>query len=203
MFVEIDSFRYHTQNKSSLHFTYHMAMANIKAHCFICNKQKTTYLCRGCSKDFCLPHLTEHRQTLSQQLGEIENDRDQFQQNISEQKQNRQNYPLIEQINQWEQNSIDKIKQTATECREILIEYINEIENKFLQLTQQLKDIREENEFNEIDLDHLKNKLTQLTQEFNQPSNISVQQDSSSSTFINKISVISSSGMYIITIDLN
>ena len=184
-----------------------MATAKSKAQCFICNKEKTTYICRGCSKDFCFDHLIEHRQILGKQLDEIECDRDQFQQLIFEQKQNPHNCALIGQINQWEQNSILKIQQTAEECREMLMKHtdkhISGIEKKFKQFTEQLKDIRQENELNEIDLNHLKSKLIQLTQEFIKRPNISIEQDSSSSAFINKISVItlsdiSPSGMLII-----
>ncbi|CAF1305806.1 unnamed protein product [Adineta steineri] len=54
----------------------------------------------------------------------------------------------------------------------------------------ELKEIREENGFNEIDLNHFQFKLTQITEEFLQPSNISIRQDSQE--FTKKISVISS-----------
>ena len=57
---------------------------------------------------------------------------------------------------------------------------------------EQLKQIRQDNDFNEIILNQLKQKLKQLEEEFNKSSFISIQQDSS--PFINKISVIISSG---------
>ena len=173
-----------------------MATASTKAQCFTCNKDKVVYRCEGCSKDFCLPHLTEHHEKLGQQLYEIEYDRDQFQQIIL---QERQNYPLTEQINQWEEDSIHKIHQTAEKCRQRLVTYtdnnIKQIENEFIELTKEMKQMRGENEFNEIDLNRLKNKLTKFNDEFLYPTNISIQQDSSSS-FINKISIISLSGMF-------
>ncbi|CAF4167123.1 unnamed protein product, partial [Adineta steineri] len=67
---------------------------------------------------------------------------------------------------------------------------INDVEKKFVELSRKLKEIREENEFNEIDLNNFQSKLTQITEEFLQPSNISIRQDSQE--FINKISIISS-----------
>ncbi|CAF1374521.1 unnamed protein product [Adineta steineri] len=176
-----------------------MATANIRAQCSICNKGNTTYICRGCSKDFCFQHLTEHRQILHRQLDEIINDHDQFQQTIIEQKQNPLNSSLVQQINQWEKNSIHQIQQTAEECRKTLMKLmqnsINDVEKKFIELSKKLKEIREENEFNEIDLNDFQLKLTQITEEFLQPSNISIRQDSQE--FIKKISVISSFGMFI------
>ncbi|CAF0932841.1 unnamed protein product [Adineta steineri] len=170
-----------------------MAAENIRVQCYICNKGNATYLCRGCSKDFCFQHLTEHRQMLQRQLEEIINDHDQFQQTIIHQKHNPDNSSLIQQINQWEKNSIEKIQQTAQQCRETLMKLkqksINDMEKKFSELSQKLKQIRQENEFNEIDLNHFQLKLTQITEEFLQPSNISLRQDSQE--FIKKISVIS------------
>ncbi|CAF1155616.1 unnamed protein product [Adineta steineri] len=171
-----------------------MATANIRVQCSICNKGNTTYICRGCSKDFCFQHLTEHRQILQRQLDEIINDHDQFQQTIIQQKQNPLNSSLIQQINQWEKNSIHQIQQTAQQCRETLMKLtqksINDVEKKFIELSKKLKEIHEENEFNEIDLNHFQLKLTKITEEFLQPSNISIRQDSQE--FIKKISVISS-----------
>ncbi|CAF2157744.1 unnamed protein product [Rotaria magnacalcarata] len=77
---------------------------------------------------------------------------------------------LAQEINEWEEDSLQKIKQTAQECRQVLIEYENNqliaVETQLAQLTEQLKAMRKENEFNEIDLDRLKAKFTVLTQQF-------------------------------------
>ncbi|CAF0758708.1 unnamed protein product [Adineta steineri] len=171
-----------------------MATANSRAKCSICNKVNATCLCSGCSKDFCFQHLTEHRQILHRQLDEIINDHDQFQQTIIQQKQNLLNSSLIQQINQWETNSIKIIQEIAEECRETVMKLtrksISDLEKKFIELSKKLKEIREENEFNEIDLNHFQLKLTQITEELLPPSNISIRQDSQE--FIKKISVISS-----------
>ncbi|CAF1040229.1 unnamed protein product [Adineta steineri] len=143
-----------------------MATANVRVQCSICNKGNTTYICRGCSNDFCFQHLTEHRQIPNRQLDEIINDHDQFQQTIIQQKQNSS---LIQQINQWEANSILQIQQTAKECRETTMKLtqksIDNIEKKFTELSQKLKEIRQENEFNEIDLNHFQLKLKHITEE--------------------------------------
>ncbi|CAF3747071.1 unnamed protein product [Adineta steineri] len=171
-----------------------MATANARAKCSICNKGNITYVCPGCSEGFCFQHLTEHRQILHNQLEEIINNHNQFQQAIIQKKQNPLNSSLIEQINQWETDSIHQIQQIANECREtlkILIQKsISDIEDKFLELSQKLKETREENEVNDIDLNNFQLQLTQITEELNEPSNISVRQDSQE--FIKKISVISS-----------
>ncbi|CAF0803637.1 unnamed protein product [Adineta steineri] len=173
-----------------------MAEANTRIQCSICNKGNTTYICRGCSKDFNFQRLTEHRPIPRRQLNEIINDHDQFQQIIIQHKQNLDNSSLIQQINQWETNSIHQIQQTAEECRETVMKLtqklINNTERKFIELSQKLKEIRQENEFNEIDLNHFQLKLKQMKEDFLQSSNISIRQDSQQ--FIKKISVISSFG---------
>ncbi|CAF1370577.1 unnamed protein product [Adineta steineri] len=169
-----------------------MAMANKKTQCLKCNKDKITYFCEGCSKRFCLTHLTEHQQLLNEELNYIINDYDQFKQIINE--QNLQNHSLIQQIDRWEIKSIEIIQQKAQNCRETVIKssetFINDIEKKFNDLSEQIKEIHKENEFNEIDLNYLRNQLIEITQEFNNPTNISVKEGSQS--FINEISIISS-----------
>ncbi|CAF4010658.1 unnamed protein product [Rotaria sordida] len=167
-----------------------------RGKCFACNKEKLIYSCEGCSKKFCLKDLTEHRQQLSKQFEEIENDRNELHQTIVEQKQDLKKFSLIQQVDKWEEDSIQKIKQTAEECRQILIEHKNkhfiEIEKNLSQLTEQLKEIRQENEFNEIDLEQMKTTLATLAEELVQPPDIKIEQDSTS--FINKISIFVSSG---------
>ena len=166
-------------------------MASNKALCFTCNKQKPTYSCGGCANNFCFPHLQEHRQVLSGQLDEIINEHDQFKQTIIEQQQNPPNSSLLKQIDQWERTSMETIQKTAQQCREAVLgqtrRVVDEVEKKLGQFTAQLKHVREENEFNEIDLQRLTETLTEMTQELSQPSIISIQQDSQ--TLINKVQV--------------
>jgi hypothetical protein len=173
-----------------------MATATGKARCITCDKEKSAVRCEGCLQIFCRIHLTDHCQELSQQLDEIEINRDLFRQTLNEQTNDRQKHFLIKQIDKWEKDSIRKIQQTAEECRQILLQHttkhFNQIEINLTKLTDQLKQTRQENDFNEIDLKNLKQKLTQLEKELDKPSNISIQQDSTS--LINKISVIVSSG---------
>lgn len=176
-----------------------MASSTSKTECLICGKEKNTYSCKGCGKDFCFNHLNEHRQTLGQQFDEIEYHRNQFLQTLIEEKENSKQHSLIQQIDKWENNSINKIKQTAEEYRQVLIEHINkfmnEIENNLNKLTDQIKEIRQEDEYNELDLDQLKIKLIKLTEQLEKSLNVSIKEDSTS--FINKLLIDISSGMII------
>jgi hypothetical protein len=67
---------------------------------------------------------------------------------------------LIKQIDKWKKDSIQKIQQTAEECRQILLqhtnEHFNQIEINLAKLTDHLRETRQENDFNEIEINQLK-----------------------------------------------
>ncbi|CAF0979750.1 unnamed protein product [Adineta steineri] len=170
-----------------------MAMANNKrTRCSTCNKERMTYPCQGCSQRFCFLDLREHRQILNEELNCIINDYDQFKQRINERKQNPQSHSLIKQINLWEIKSIEIIQQKAQEYREILMKSsqtcINDIEMKLDDLSKQIKQCQKENKFNEVELNYLRNQLIEIAKEFNNPSNMSIHENSGS--LINEISII-------------
>jgi len=106
---------------------------------------------------------------------------------------NKSKHHLIQQINQWEQRSIDKIQQTAEQNRQLIFKQMNEhfqnIEIDLNRLTDQIKETRQESDFNELNLIDLRNKLERLQKKLNHPSNISLKQNNSSSSFINRIYV--------------
>jgi len=168
-----------------------MTAVNNKMQCITCGKDKVTYECRGCLKNFCLNHLNEHNQELSKQLDEIEDQHNQFRQTLTEKKIDPEKHALFKQIDQWETESILQIKQTANETRNSLLECIHEhitvIETKFKELTTNIKQIRTENDFNEININELQRKLGELENQFVQPKNICMKKESK---LIDKISII-------------
>jgi hypothetical protein len=172
-----------------------MATAAGKAHCVTCGKERVAYPCGGCSQNFCLNHLADHHQALGKQLDEVEDRRNLFRETLSKLKTNPKEHPLIQQINQWERDSMKKIRQTAEEARQLLVQHttrhIDKIEDKLAKLTEQLKETRQEDDFNEIHLIQLEERLAQLEGELTKPPTISIREDSSS--FVFKISVINPS----------
>jgi chromosome segregation ATPase len=157
--------------------------------CTKCGKSNAILKCGGCSKDFCYNHLLEHRQELNKQLDEIEINCDLIRQSINQQSTELEKHPLMKQIDQWEQESIDKIKQIAEETRKVLFKYTNKytnkIELKINNLTDRLKQSRNENDFLEKNLNEWNKQLTQLKEELNKSSNIKISYDSTS--FITRI----------------
>jgi chromosome segregation ATPase len=173
-----------------------MATTTVKSQCVVCKKGRSAVRCEGCFQIFCYNHLNEHRQELGKTLDEIEINRDEFRQTLNEQKIDPKKHSLIKQIDKWESDSIAIIQQTAAKCRERILEqtdkYFKQIEINLTKLTDQMREIRQENYFNEIDLNQLKKKLTQLRKELDQLPNVSMQEDSGS--LIKKISIVTSLG---------
>jgi predicted transcriptional regulator len=99
---------------------------------------------------------------------------------------------LIQQITQWENDSVNEIRRRAKEFRETLKEYtdisISETEKKLNDIAEEIRKTREDNQLNEIHLDELKEKLQKLAKELDQPSNISIEQKSA--PFIKNFSLI-------------
>jgi hypothetical protein len=98
---------------------------------------------------------------------------------------------LIKQIDKWERESINKVRQTAEEARQTVVQHTMEhtvqIEIKLNKLTDELREGRVENDFFEIDLKQWKEELRRLTEELARPPNIKLQQDSVS--IVNQIYV--------------
>jgi chromosome condensin MukBEF ATPase and DNA-binding subunit MukB len=168
-----------------------MATANNKTRCVVCSKERATLRCAGCLQEFCFTHLADHRQELNKQLEEIEVNRDLFRQSLTQQIEQPNNHQLIQQINQWEQKSFEIIRQKAEEVRQVILKSTNEstqqLEIKLNTLTQQLRDSRQENDFNEINLHQFQQELERLTNQLSKSSNVSIREDATS--FISKISV--------------
>ena len=105
---------------------------------------------------------------------------------------NRNNHPLINQINQWEQKSIEKIKKIAQEQRQLIqqsiLSYAQNIQTELNTLTEDMQKINKKKDFNEMALNKLKKQLNHLEEQLNHPTHIEIKQDSSA-TFIQKLSI--------------
>ena len=160
--------------------------------CFVCQKPKVTYKCTGCSKEYCKQHLRDHENELELELDQIENERNIFRQTFSERIEQPDKQHLIQQINQWERHSIKKIQESAEENRQLILNELNQhfkkIEIDLSSFTNEIKEIRQENDFNEVNLNDLRNKLENLRKQLDNPASISVRQKNQSS-FINSIYV--------------
>ena len=172
--------------KQKIILSFIMATSNLPTKCTKCEEIET-YLCRRCSNDFCSSYLQEHQQLLNVQFYQIQDDFNRCRQFITDLKNFPQKHPLITKIDQWENESTQKIQQRAKQCREQLIDYL--CTNQILEKIQIKLNIPNEkkNDFNEISLNKFKEKLEKLKEELNQLVNVSIGQQSNS--FINDISI--------------
>ncbi|CAF1043996.1 unnamed protein product [Adineta ricciae] len=164
-----------------------MSMPNNKTLCCTCNKPKITYSCKGCLQEFCSTHLSAHQETLNEELNGIIDNCNRLNEIMTQQNQNQSS---LQEIDLWEVSSIEKIQQMAEECRKVIEEtdiFMHHLRRNFHQLTNELTQVREENEFNEMNLNYLRDELRKMTEEFYNLAKVFREQDSSS--FVNKISV--------------
>ena len=180
-----------------------MATGTRKTCCAACGKD-AIFKCEGCLQSFCHPHVSDHRQELNAQLDEIEDNRNRFWQTLLGKTTEPHKNALIQQINTWENDSIQKIRKTADEIRQILLrhaeEHINPIESELNRLTDQLRRSREECSFIETDLQQWKEELIQLSDEFAETPNITIKEHST--PLVTTVQVdISGKNMFDILID--
>ncbi|CAF2938481.1 unnamed protein product [Rotaria sp. Silwood2] len=145
--------------------------------------------CSGCSQDFCFDHIAEHRNELSEQLGQCEDQFNEVKIKIEEQKTEPQKNELMKKLDKWEIESIEKIRQMANEIRHELssciVEFITDLSLKFQQLTEQIIQCRKANDFSDVEIKFFNEELKRLKDILDNPSDFKIEQDST--TFINKI----------------
>ncbi|CAF1509520.1 unnamed protein product [Rotaria sordida] len=163
-----------------------------KTLCAICGKVFGYFTCRGCQKDFCKRHVAEHQQELSRQLDDLTLDHDQFRQRLTEHAQQPQYHSYIKQIDEWKQESINKIHRVANDARQqikhLINEHTTELTESLTKIALELRKAREDDDFYDTDLQQWMGKLNKLKKDFAQIPNINIiQEDSSIISFIPKL----------------
>ncbi|CAF1257076.1 unnamed protein product [Didymodactylos carnosus] len=136
-----------------------------------------TIRCKECRKKFCPHHIVVHIQEIRQNLNPILSDFTRikqelfgFQELLDKTNQNDEN--ILFQIDQWEEQMIEKVNQTADKAREYVNESkkqtINEIEHKFHMMNDELNSRLVNVKLLEPDISCVKNKLQQLKLEIDQ-----------------------------------
>lgn len=172
-----------------------MATSSEKTLCAICERNRGVFKCDGCSYSFCIQHTTDHRQAVIKQLNEVEKARDSIQEVLTKKSTESQQHlknlrdELTKKIDQWENDSILKIKAVAQETRDALTKHtINHLTHKKLELDELTNELRlggENLDFIETDLRTWMDRLNKLKDEITKPGKIAVRE--SSLPLINKI----------------
>ena len=156
-------------------------MATQKVKCSICGVTTDIHLCRSCSKDFCFDHLSEHRKEVNTQRTKIQTEIERFRQMLPDQQQQ----PFIQQIDQWEKESIATIQKTADKSRAKVVNYTNKIIRR-IETTlndpneQMLKNVTEA-KCDELSFDRFTEKIQTLKKDLNKlQTSISIEQQRTS-----------------------
>lgn len=169
-----------------------MATSTSKTLCSVCDKFCMIYTCPACSKHFCFDHLSEHRTKFTQQVYQLQNSHDNIRHEIDRWNSSPTEHPLIKQIDQWEKDSIVRIRQLAEQYRATFCSYSNkvvsEMHMKLHEIAKHMKQIHQGEEIIEIDLKDLEENFQKLQEQWNQLRNVSVKERST--TFINQISLL-------------
>ncbi|CAF1103164.1 unnamed protein product [Adineta steineri] len=147
-----------------------MAKSN---QCSTCQKPAGVMHCTGCDGYFCTKDFKGHRETLFTEMEQLVEERNKLQEKINgASKPNSSCNPLIEEVNEWEKMTIEKVRQTAEHVRQQANELMNsksmKITNKLKGLSDELADLKETENYVEHDLTKLRQKIDQFNVDLTQ-----------------------------------
>jgi hypothetical protein len=148
--------------------------------CSVCRKGAGTCCCPGCKAYFCDDDFKDHRGMLINKLDELSIDRNDLEENIKKATSYHQSDTLLlTQIDEWQQTTIEKVKQAAEQARQQVLQIMNlkreEITKQFQTMSQEMKQLRDTKGVVEYDLTRLKQQIDQLDEDLEelfQPSTI-------------------------------
>ncbi len=167
-----------------------MASESSKITCTKCSAASRTAMCHGCEQSFCTKHFIDHRQELDLQMNHIEQERDVLQRNLI---QNPSPHPLLERINQWEQESINEIQLAAeaarTDLQQLLDHRKDGLKKSIDKMTEELQYSQELDDYTEQDIKEWKDQLQELRKMLDSPPTISIEYDQDTQSIIRLIKV--------------
>ena len=154
-----------------------MASSSSVRSCNTCNKAAVT-MCFGCEKGFCLPHLTQHRQKLAQDMDKVGQDHDILKEQLAS---GNGGHPLLSRIDEWEKTSIKMIRSVAEQARTDTHQWMQQTNTYLRQsidiVTKELQVSRDADDYTEINLTRWMNQLQELKTKLEKPSTIEIQDD--------------------------
>ena len=111
------------------------------------------------------------------------NNQSEVQEILTEAAKARQQHALVRQVDDWECNAINQIRQTAEEARQLIIknttDRVSQVESKLSQLTEKLRQSLQKNNFEAQNVNKWQEELIQLSKQLTTPAIISVRHVSS------------------------
>lgn len=166
-----------------------MSLAQRKVQsCSSCGHTAATFICRGCSRMFCLMHTNEHRTTLEKQMSELVVQVENLQ--IGQKRSNDE--LLNEQINRWEEESMKKIRQNAdqirSELRKLALNQKTIVDEKYFYLRDEIHRAKENGEFFENDLKRWIEEIEQIRKVHDQQNQFDLIEEKNSLPLVHRFS---------------
>lgn len=166
-----------------------MASDSQQRSCTKCQNGIAT--CSGCSKRFCLPHFTEHRQELDKRMDEVVREHSLIRTAFKPQWTMDH---LLTRIDEWESISIKKIQDTAQQARTDLEACFDCTKNRLIDslgnMAMELRSNQESTIYTEKELDRWMRQLIELRKTVENPPNINMVEDESTCSSIRMIKVV-------------
>ena len=126
---------------------------------------------RGCKAYFCGKDFTEHRGGLRNELDGLSDNSNDLKDKINKTPESNESHiSLLTRIDEWQQTTIEKVKQVAEEVRKEIIKLMTsekmQLTNQLESLVQEFNELRETEGFVEQDLTRLKQIIHQLNEDF-------------------------------------
>lgn len=144
-----------------------------KKVCNTCGKSGGIFTCDGCEKSFCGHHTAAHRQELANQLDIVGQEHDLLRRDLTE---NTGKDLILDRINTWEAESINKIKLAADKARADLGQCYEQFETLCNEVSNEIRSSRESDSYSEIDLNQWMNKLQLIRNELENRTRIDIEQ---------------------------
>ncbi len=141
--------------------------------CSTCNKDPGTMHCTGCDEYFCWRDFKTHREGMFGEMDKIVEERNRIQDAMNNGPQSHaQQSPLLQQIDKWQNSTIDKVKQVAAQARQQAIELLNskrmKMTTEFTSFSKELAHLKESENYVEHDLSRLNQMINQFKQDLRQ-----------------------------------
>ncbi|CAF1178791.1 unnamed protein product [Didymodactylos carnosus] len=132
-------------------------------------------ICGGCEKRFCNKHYKVHREEIDRQFDDVCVEHGSLLENLNTRLSAKSSASsLIQKILEWENETIDKVRETAKNAKDKIEKFLNNdkdmLKNEFETFTAELKLKQSTSEYDEIDIDEWKKKLDALKKQIQKSS---------------------------------
>lgn len=147
--------------------------------CIKCTDGVGHILCGRCDQWMCTKHFNEHREAFGAEMNQIRREHEDLLRICYRETYDR--HPLFLRINNWEQQSIAKIRHAADEARLNLKKHLDQIKNQLklslAQVTREQLAVRDKQNYTELQVKKWIEQLNELREKIEKPKTIEIHND--------------------------